>query len=134
MGRRFVIPQLFITGIIAGVMSGFLGIGGGIIMIPCMVMVLGIPMQTAVGVSLAVIIPTAVMGCLRHHALGNVDWSVFLPLALGAVVGALLGVEIVRLVPAEIAKRIFGILLVVVGLQMAFGRNLVEFFRSIISA
>jgi hypothetical protein len=63
-----------VIGLFGGLTSGLFGVGGGIVMVPAMVWMLHTNIKTAIGTSLAVIIPTAMTGVLKHQQLGNIDW------------------------------------------------------------
>jgi uncharacterized protein len=119
------------VGLVVGFLSGLLGIGGGVLMVPALLYLWKHDMQTAVGTSLAAMIPTALAGSLRHCTYGNVDWQAALVLALGAVGGAyLLGAPLAEHVPSELLKRIFGVVIVIFGLHMTgVGEWLVRLWR-----
>ena len=111
------------VGVLVGTLSGLLGIGGGIIMVPLLLYVWkdSIPtMQMAVATSLAVMIPSTIAGTLRwHFSFHSVDWSLVVLLGLGAIVGAyLIGVPLANMIPSEVLKKIFGVVMVIFGLQM----------------
>lgn len=85
-------PIAFVgIGFVAGFVSGLLGIGGGIVMVPLMVGWLGMPLKRALGTSLTAIVLLVVPGTIVHSLHGNVDWGVFVALAFGAVPGARIG-------------------------------------------
>lgn len=107
-------------GLVTGVLSGLLGVGGGILMVPAMIYFWQFEPKLAVGTSLAVMIPTSLVGALRHHySYGNVDWALAAVLAVGAVVGTgLLGAPLAELLPGDVLKKVFGIALLLVALNM----------------
>lgn len=84
-------PKLALTGIIAGLLSGLLGIGGGIVMVPAFTAWLRFPIKEAIGTSLACVGILAVPGTVTHALLGGIDWSFAVPLAVGVIPGAWLG-------------------------------------------
>jgi len=108
-------------GVAVGVISGLFGIGGGILMVPAIIYIWGYEPKIAVGTSLAVMIPGAIAGVLRHHfTYQTVDWRIAAGLALGAVVGsAFIGAPLANWLPADSLKKGFGVLLIVFGLKMA---------------
>jgi uncharacterized membrane protein YfcA len=108
-----------LMGFAVGVMSGFFGVGGGVVLIPALVLLSGVPQHTAQGVSLLFIIPTAIVGGWTHHRLGNVDTRNVLPLALGSAGLAFLGSLVASSLPALTLRILFGCLLVIVGLRLA---------------
>ena len=92
-------------------------------MVPAMMLLLSPPVRDvkqAIGTSLAVIIPTAIMGTWKHHGNLNVEWRVALALIPTAVIGALIGAHFVKIIPADDLKRAFGGFLVLVGIKLIF--------------
>ncbi len=81
-------------GLLAGSISGLLGIGGGLVMVPMMAGVLGIPLKRALGTSLVAIVVLVIPGTLVHAALGNIDWAIFAVVTLGAMPGARIGANL----------------------------------------
>ncbi len=100
-----------LVGLIAGLASGFFGIGGGAVMVPAMTLLLGVDILRAVATSLFVMGPSALIGALQHYAQGNVRLEYALPLALGIVVGAQLGAYTATRVPKPFLRRLFGVVL-----------------------
>ena len=84
-------PVLAAVGVAAGLLSGLLGIGGGVIMVPGFTEVAGIPLKTAIATSLVCVATFALPGTVTHALLGNIDWRVALFLTLTVVPGARLG-------------------------------------------
>jgi uncharacterized membrane protein YfcA len=88
-------PLLFAgIGLAAGFISGLLGIGGGLIMVPVMAGMLGMPLKRVLGTSLLVIAALVVPGTIVHTALGHIDWALFVVVTIGAVPGARIGAKI----------------------------------------
>jgi hypothetical protein len=81
-------------GAIAGLVSGILGIGGGVVMVPLLAGWLGMPLKRALGTSLAAIVAMVIPGTIVHAILGNIDWAIAVVVALGAIPGARLGASI----------------------------------------
>jgi len=115
---------LLLIGILAGTLSGALGVGSGILIIPALVFGLGIEQKSAQGISLAVMVPMALMGAYRYYVNPDIkiSLSILLVLAPLAVVGAYLGAQMAAWLPAAILKRSFGVFIIIVGLRMAFGK------------
>ena len=110
-----------LLGICAGVAAGMLGIGGGAIFVPALVLVVGLDQVDAEATSLLAIIPVALVGAWRQHAYGNLRVREGLTLGLAAVPGALVGVEIVNAVPERATKIAFALLLLWVARSLAAG-------------
>lgn len=83
--------QYALMGLAAGVISGALGVGGGIIMVPVLTAMLGMPLKRALGTSLVAIMALVIPGTIAHAAYGNVDWGISLVLVLGVMPGARIG-------------------------------------------
>ena len=109
-----------LIGLVSGIASGLFGVGGGIVMVPAMMFFMNVPIKTAVGTSLAVIIPTALMGTYKHFSQGNVNWKIALSLALMAIVGGFGGAWLTTLISADNLKKGFGGFLVLVGFRLLF--------------
>lgn len=114
---------MVVTGLITGILSGLLGIGGGIVMIPALVLLLGFEQKFAQGISLAVIIPVSVAGSLVHAAHGNVRWEAAFWLALGGVIGGLVGANFAMGTHSLVLKGLFGVLMLLTGALMAFRKS-----------
>jgi uncharacterized membrane protein YfcA len=87
------IPYLAI-GLVAGLLSGLLGIGGGLVMVPLLSGWLGVPLKRVLGTSLATIVALVIPGTIVHAALGHIDWLICLTLIIGGVPGASVGARI----------------------------------------
>ena len=116
-------------GTVAGFVSGLLGVGGGIVMVPALTVTIGMPLRRALGTSLVVIAVLAVPGTLVHWALGHVDWAIFLALAIGVIPGARLGARIALGVRERTLRLLVGVLLL--GVAILYGaRELIELLRT----
>lgn len=105
------------VGLIAGAVSGLLGVGGGIVMVPAVVFLLGQDQHVAQGVSLAVIIPVSALGSLIHARRGTVIGTLAFWLAVGGVIGALVVGGAVQGLTSGLLRILFGIFLVIMGLM-----------------
>jgi len=83
-----------VTGLIAGLVSGLLGIGGGLVMVPVFASLLGMPLKKALGTSLFVMPALALVAAIQHIALGNVDWGIAAGMIVGVIPGAILGARL----------------------------------------
>jgi uncharacterized membrane protein YfcA len=113
-----VIALTFAVGLVGGVLSGLLGIGGGVVMVPLMVFVLGIGQHMAQGISMLVIIPTAAVALWHFHKDKLVDYRMAGLLALGAISGTLISANFVQYIPASDLKKLFGIFIIYTGVRM----------------
>ncbi|MFK7835278.1 MAG: sulfite exporter TauE/SafE family protein [Sulfitobacter sp.] len=120
---------LMFIGAFAGVLAGLLGVGGGIVLVPAFFyafQTLGYEgpqlMQMCLATSLATIIVTSVRSVMSHNKKGAVDWDILRRWAPGIVVGAVIGVLVVAQLRSNTLQAIFGVLALIVGLYMGFGR------------
>jgi len=106
------------VGLVAGVISGMLGVGGGTISIPAMVLLLGVEQHTAQGVSLAAMMFTALVGAFIHYRQGNIKLSAVFLIIPSAVAFSFLGAWAAGHVTAEWLTRAFAIFLLLIGCRM----------------
>jgi uncharacterized membrane protein YfcA len=106
---------LLSTGVFTGFLSGMMGVGGGTIMVPAMVLCLGFTQQAANGTSLLVMIPAGAMGAYTHYRLGNVQTNLLLGLIPGILIGGYLGGEIANNMPELYLRLLFAAVLIWTG-------------------
>ncbi|MBM3908429.1 MAG: sulfite exporter TauE/SafE family protein [Gemmatimonadetes bacterium] len=110
---------LVVIGIVAGVLAGLFGIGGGIVIVPALVYVVRMPLPTAIGTSLgALLLPVGALGAWSYWQNGHLQWRASLWLALGLFVGAYLGAQFAQAISDVSLRRLFAVLLVGVALKM----------------
>ena len=110
-------PAMFAAiGLAAGLVSGLLGIGGGLVMVPMLAGVMGMPLKRALGTSLLAIVALVVPGTIVHAALNHIDWTVFLMVTIGAVPGARIGARIALGTKERTLRLLVGSFLLVVAL------------------
>ncbi len=116
-----LISAYVLTGLIAGVASGFFGIGGGIILVPIMVLIFGLTQHQAQGTTLALMVPPiGILAALKYYYEGNVNLKMAIFICLGFVVGGYVGAVFANNIPGTLMKRIFGYLLFFVSLKLIF--------------
>ncbi len=107
-------------GLLAGVLAGLFGVGGGILFVPTLTLVLGLTQLHAEASSLLAILPTAAAGAWRQRRYGNVRWRAALVLGLAAIAGVEAGVQIAEALPEHALRRLFGVLMLGVAAQLAW--------------
>jgi uncharacterized protein len=117
------VGALLAIGLTAGLLAGLLGIGGGVIMVPAMVLITAFDQHVAQGTSLLVIIPAAAFGSFTHHRHGRLALRDAGALAAGGVLGALLGSMTALSLDEEILRRLFAVLILVVAARMLLTRR-----------
>ncbi|MUG94678.1 TSUP family transporter [Scytonema sp. UIC 10036] len=120
-----ILIQLLLIGFAAGVAGGMFGIGGGAIMVPAMVLLLGLEQKFATGTSIAAqILPIGILAALVYYRNGNLNikYSVFI--ALGLIIGNFLGALFANqpYISSETMKKLYGIFLLIIGVRYLFAR------------
>ena len=117
-----LLVSLVSIGLLAGFFSGFLGIGGSVIMIPLMILLLGFNQHSAQGTSLAVLaIPVTFLAAFNYYQSGHVNWRYALLIAITFMIGGYFGSKIAISINQVLLKRIFGGVLILVALKIIFG-------------
>lgn len=109
---------IILIGLCAGLLSGLLGVGGGTITIPALVFFTGATQHLAQGVSLAVIIPTAIVGAYGYFVKKKVNIETAVLLASGAVIGSVAGSMFANLISQKNLKIFFGIFMIIIGVKI----------------
>lgn len=104
-------PGLLLSGAFTGFLSGMMGVGGGTIMVPAMVLLLGMPQHTAQGTSLLAMVPASLVGAYTHFRLGNVEEGLALGLVPGVFLGTFLGGELAHFLPETGLRLVFAAVL-----------------------
>ena len=114
---------LVVAGLLAGFAGGTMGVGGGIIMVPTLVFVLGLTQQEAQGTSLATMLaPIGILAVINYYREGYVNFRFAFVLAVTFIIGSYLGSKFAVHLPAKVLKQIFGALMLIVGLRMIIGK------------
>ena len=113
---------LLLFGVLVGVFSGVMGLGGGAVIIPVLVLVFDMSQQAAHGTSLAMILsPTALPAIFRYHGEGYVNWRLVMYVIPGMLLGSYVGARIATSIPQNALKLVFGFTLVYVAAYTIFG-------------
>lgn len=107
-------------GILGGFASGLLGLGGGIIFVPLLIMLRGFDPHLAIGTSLLIIIPTALVGAMAHAKDSMVDWKAALLIAVFAIIGSWLGAVLSLNLDGVILRKVFAVFLVFMAVKIFF--------------
>lgn len=102
-----------VIGLVAGVLSGYVGVGGGFIMVPLFMQLLGLPMKKTSGTSLIAVMILAVPGVITQAIMGNVNWVAGIFVAAGSIPGAVIGSHLMKRVPERTLRFIFSAFLFV---------------------
>ncbi len=114
---------LLAIGLFAGILSGTLGVGGGIIMVPALIFLLGFTQHKAQGTSLAVMmLPVVLPSVLLYYKEGFINIKFALIIMAAFVVGSFIGSNLAVNIPANTLKKIFGIFVIITGIKMLFSK------------
>lgn len=110
---------LVLIGVLAGILSGFVGVGGGIIIVPALVYALGMSQYEAQGTSLFVLLlPVGILAVMNYSKSGEINWKFGLIIALTFVVGGFIGSKLALKLSPGLVKFIFGIIMAVVSIKL----------------
>ena len=120
-----------LLGVFSGLIAGLLGIGGGLIVVPMLLFIfplIGLPdnghmVHLAIGTSLATIVFSSIASVHTHNRHGGVQWPLFLKISPGVVIGSILGASIAHYLPGDILKKVFGVIEILIALQMGLGKQ-----------
>jgi uncharacterized membrane protein YfcA len=115
---RTRLARAVVVGVVAGFLSGLFGVGGGILIVPALVMVMALDQRLAHGTSLAAVLPIALSSTLGYAIGGKVDWPVAALIAVGAVAGAIIGTYALRVLPQTALTVSFAVLLALTAVRM----------------
>lgn len=114
---------ILLVGIVAGIFSGFIGIGGGLIVVPCLVYFIGFSQHMAQGTSLAMMLPPiGIMAVYNYYQKGMVDMKVAGILCISFIAGSYFGSKIAISLSPDQIKRAFGIFMIILGIKMVLGK------------
>ena len=117
------IIQFIILGLFGGVMSGLLGIGGAILIVPALVYFFGFDQKMAQGTTLAMLIsPVGLLGVWQYYNTGNINFKAAGIMCIGLFIGAYFGGYFANQVSNDTLRKIFGVLLFLISIKMLFGK------------
>ena len=105
-------------GLVAGFASGYVGVGGGFIMVPLMLSIIGIPMRKASGTSLIAVMILAIPGVIEQGIIGNINYLAGIAIVIGTIPGAVIGARLVTKVPERTLRLLFGCFLIVAAVML----------------
>ena len=112
---------LILIGMSAGLLSGVVGVGGGIIIIPLLMLFIGLDQHQAQGTSLAVMLPPiGILAAINYHKSGFIDWKYAMIIAAAFIVGGYFGSRWAVTVDARMLKKIFGVIMLIGGIKLIF--------------
>lgn len=117
-----IIPYVLL-GLVGGVISGLLGIGGAIILVPALVYIFGWQQHMAQGTTLAMLtMPIVILGALQYYRAGNVNLQVAIFMGIGLFIGGYFGGWIANNLQTDVLRKIFGVTLFLISIKMILGK------------
>ena len=118
--RHISLVYLIAIGVVTGVVNGLLGIGGGTILIPAMVFILGVSQHQAHGTSLAIILPTTAASCIVYGLNKDLNFAMAVEVAAGGMLGGYIGAKLMNRISGLRLRQFFGVFMFLAGLRMMF--------------
>jgi uncharacterized membrane protein YfcA len=119
--NRTELLKIALLGACGGLLSGLLGVSGGVVLVPALVLILGWHQKLAQGTALAVSLPpVGILAVMDYHRGGHVRLDAAVIMAVGVFLGCYVGGRVVQHLPAHRLRQGFGVLLLIIGLKMAF--------------
>jgi uncharacterized membrane protein YfcA len=113
------IVYLVLIGLAAGFLGGMIGIGGGVLIVPALILLLGLSQHQSQGISLAMMIfPVGILGVINYYKKGFVDFRYAGLLAVGFFVGSYIGSKFSLSLPQELVKKIFAVVMILLALKL----------------
>ncbi|MBK8610416.1 MAG: sulfite exporter TauE/SafE family protein [Chitinophagaceae bacterium] len=108
-------------GICAGILSGLVGVGGGIVIVPALVFFLAFSQKMAQGTSLGILLlPVGILGVIQYYKQGYIDMRVVVIISLAFLIGSYFGSKIALSLPQDTVKKIFAVLMMIIAVKMLF--------------
>ena len=118
-----LISGLILLGLAAGALSGLIGIGGGIIIIPALVFIFGLSQKMAQGTTLALLVlPIGFFAALTYYKHGFVDIKFAALIIIGFILGSIIGAKFAIKLPTEILTKVFAVTIILIGIKMLFSK------------
>ena len=109
-----------LVGLVAGLLAGLFGVGGGIVFVPTLTLGLGLTQLHAEATSLLAIIPTVVAGAVQQHRYGNIRWRAAAVIGVASIAGVEGGVQLAQSLPEHVLRKLFAVLALCVAGQIAW--------------
>lgn len=112
-------PTYIAIGLVAGVLSGMFGVGGGILIVPALILLAQLPTKVALGTSLgALLLPVGLLGAYEFHRNGNLNVRASLLIAVGLFFGAWAGAKVAQVLPGLLLQRMFAVFIIIMAVRL----------------
>lgn len=110
--------KYLLIGIITGAANGLFGSGGGTIAVPAMVLILGAEERKAHATAISIILPLTLVSAFMYIRSDYIDWSITIKAMIGGVAGGYIGAKLLKICPAKVLRKIFGVFMIIAGIRM----------------
>ncbi len=118
-----IIIAYLVLGLFAGTLSGLVGIGGGVIIVPALIFLFKFSQHSAQGTTIALMVPPiGILAAIMYYRYGFVDIKAAAIICIGFVLGGLIGARLATSMPSMVLEKVFGVGLLLLSLQMLFGK------------
>ena len=116
-----IIFLYILLGLLAGGLSGLIGVGGGVIIVPALMFLFGMSQQTAQGTTLALLVPPiGILAAWQYYKQGYVDVRVAIFIIIGFLLGSIFGSKLAVIIPTKVLSKVFGVTLLIIAIKMLF--------------
>jgi uncharacterized membrane protein YfcA len=112
--------SLLARGLLVGMVTGLLGIGGGFLIVPALYLLVNLPVKKAIGTALLIITINSSFGFLNSYASMEIDWMLLLKFSMGAIVGIIIGTKLCKKIPGDYLKKTFGWIILVMSFYIVY--------------
>jgi hypothetical protein len=112
--------KLVLIGLFTGICNGLFGSGGGTILVPGMVFVMGLKEHKAHATAIMVILPLTILSTIVYYRSSYIDWPTTLRVVSGGIAGSLIGAKLLNRIPASVLRKAFGIFMIITAVRMVF--------------
>jgi uncharacterized protein len=112
--------SLLVRGLLVGIITGLLGIGGGFLIVPALYFLAKLPMKQAIGTALLIITANSLFSFLTSYSSMNIDWLLLIKFSLGAIAGIVIGTKLSAKIPGDWLKKIFGLFILTISFYIVY--------------
>ncbi|KNF09247.1 putative permease [Gottschalkia purinilytica] len=118
--KNFLKPKMLAIGLIAGIVNGLFGSGGGTIVVPAMVFLLGMDEHKSHATAISIILPISIISTLIYFKNGILDFKVAGIVTIGGIIGGYIGAKLLNRIPRKILRKMFGTFMIIAAIRMVF--------------
>ena len=112
--------KVLFIGLLTGIVNGLFGSGGGTIVVPALVFILGLEDHKSHATAISIILPLTIVSTLIYFKNGIIDFKISLIIASGGIIGGYIGAKLLNKIPKNILRKIFGLFMIIAGIRMVF--------------